>query len=142
MPVQPDKQTSLVLGGGVFLLLILIDQLAKRQAANIFYNANFAFSVPLPVWLMYVIYFTVLVSIVLYLRKNFHQLNLASWLAWLLIVAGAVANVGERIILGYVRDFIYVHVLNLTGIYNLADFYIIIGIILLVFMPTSAKKNL
>ena len=56
-------------------------------------------------------------------------------LAWALVLAGGASNIIERIIMGSVRDFIYIHWRNLTGIYNLADFYIIVGVLVLLVAP-------
>ena len=115
----------------LFVILIVLDQLVKKYATNIFQNNNFAFSLPVPGWLMYLIYASVLVGMVYYCAKNYHELGLLSGLAWVLIFAGAVSNISERIITGHVRDFIYITLYKWTGIYNLADGYIILGIILL-----------
>lgn len=45
--------------------------------------------------------------------------------ARLLIIAGGISNILDRFFLGYARDFIAI----LTGFYNLADVYILMGII-------------
>jgi lipoprotein signal peptidase len=125
----------------IFFCAIAIDQIGKHLARNIFYNANFAFSLPLPVWLIYVIYFFVLVGMSFYVFENYRKLNQLPKVAWALIFAGAISNIAERIFTGHVRDFIYITFLKLTGIYNLADFFIIIGIILLLIIPTSRLKQ-
>src|SRR6202044_1911289 len=82
-----------------------------------FENFNFAFSLPLPAGLMYIVYAIILAAIFYYLLKQYKQLSTAAKFAWLLVVTGALCNVLERIVLGYVRDFIYVF----SGIFNLAD---------------------
>ena len=119
---------------GVFLfaLLVVIDQLSKYLAHNIFQNPVFAFSLPLPVWLIYVIYLLVVAGMVYYLLNNYQSLTVSAKAAWVFIFAGAASNIGERIVLGYVRDFIYITFYKWTGVYNLADGYIIVGIILLI----------
>ena len=53
-----------------------------------------------------------------------------------LTFAGALSNVVERIVLGSVRDFIYIIFYHWVGVYNLADGYIIAGIILLLLRST------
>ena len=121
----------------VFLLAILLDNLFKRYAHNIFYNRAFAFSLPVPSVLIYLIYFIVVVGMIYYVLKNHHQFSFASKVAWTLIFAGAASNIGERILLGYVRDFIYISFYKWTGVYNAADGYIIAGIILLLFSSTK-----
>lgn len=120
--------------GSVFILLIACDQLAKSLAGHLYLNHWFAFSLPLPVVLMYLIYILVLSAIVIYCTLNFAKFNRIQVVSWLLILAGVVSNIGERIALGYVRDYIYI----LNGVFNLADGYIILGILILLF--SSRKK--
>src|SRR5436305_2041951 len=133
MDAQVTHKAKAFLGRGVFLfcVLILADQLSKQFAARVFRNYVFAFSLPLPVWLIYLIYAAVLFSIAYYAAKNYKNFTIAVTLAWVLILTGAVCNVGERLFLGYVRDFIYISFFRWVGVYNLADFYIILGIIIL-----------
>lgn len=123
----------------IFCAAIVADQLSKHLAKNLFLNKNFAFSLPLPVWLMYAIYILVLGGMAYYARGRFRSFIFAVKLAWVLIFAGALCNIVERIFLGYVRDFIYITFYHWVGIYNLADFFIIAGVIILLLTP--AKKN-
>lgn len=118
------------------LLLVAADQLTKYKAGNVFLNYNFAFSLPLPPWLMYLIYLIVLCLIVKHMWQNFYKFNLLTFLPWLLIFSGALSNVCERIILGYVRDWVYIW----TGVFNLADGYIILGILFLVFKQENSAR--
>ena len=120
----------------LFALLVAIDQLSKASARNIFINKQFAFSLPLPVFLMYAIYFAVLTGLVYYAAKHYRDFSAAERWAFVLIFAGALSNVVERIALGYVRDFIYIIFYHWVGVYNLADGYIIAGIILLLLRST------
>ena len=122
--------------GLVFLFLIVLDQLVKDLTARQFLNYQFAFSLPLPAWLMYLLYALILGTIFIYCGKNFSEFHWQQALAWLLIIAGAVSNIGERIILGYVRDYVYIF----TGVFNLADGYIIAGIIILLFCSSKQSK--
>lgn len=131
---QISKKT--IFGWGlVFVFLIALDQLIKNSVSRQFLNYQFAFSLPLPAWLMYLVYALILAGIIIYCFRNFSKFNQLQSLAWILIIAGAVSNIGERIILGYVRDYIYI----LTGVFNLADGYIILGIIIL--LAQSAKRK-
>lgn len=125
----------------VFFLLILADQILKGLAKNIFLNQNFAFSLPLPAWLMYAVYTGVLCVSGVYLVRQRRQLSLWQQAGWLLVWAGAFSNIGERIVLGHVRDFIYITLFGLTGIYNLADGYILLGIIVLLFKEKKAENS-
>ncbi len=119
----------------VFLFLIGLDQAAKFFSTNIYRNYNFAFSLPVPTVAMYLIYSLVVGAIVFYLAKNYFLLSLPALIGWTLILAGAVSNIGERVALGYVRDFIYI----LNGIFNLADAYIIMGILILILSNTNIR---
>jgi signal peptidase II len=53
-----------------------------------------------------------------------------------LFLAGAASNLADRLIYGYVRDFIDI---RLGFIFNLADLFIVIGLFLLI--VSSAKKQ-
>lgn len=127
------------LGRGVFLFaaLVLVDQLSKFYAVRVFPNAAFAFSLPVPPWLIYVIYFFLLSAMITYCAKHYPRFDKAQALGWTLIFAGAFSNIGERLALGFVRDWIYI----LSGVFNLADGYIIAGIILLLTNRAGAQAN-
>lgn len=119
----------------VFLFLIAIDQFIKNLAIKPFKNFNFAFSLPAPQWLMFAFYGATLFFIIKHCVNNFKNFNFSQMSAWFLIVAGAISNIGERIALGYVRDYIYIW----TGVFNLADGYIILGITILIAQNIKQK---
>jgi lipoprotein signal peptidase len=140
-PKQSDHNGSFFFLCLVFCAALLLDQLTKHFAPRPFLNYNFAFSLPVPVALIYVIYFLIMAAMVYYVAKNRRAFNFSSKFAWTLIFAGAVSNIGERIVLGHVRDFIYITFYKWTGVYNLADGYIIAGIILLILLSTNRKQS-
>jgi signal peptidase II len=135
--------------------LVMLDQLLKYSAFHSgsvpnflnrlnpvfqkvnFKNYNFAFSIVVPPFVMYAAYGLVLFFLLRYLIANFKALGFGARLAWLFIFAGAFSNICERIILGYVRDFIYFY----SGIFNLADIYIFLGILLLMVYTQKEKKH-
>ncbi|MDR3642341.1 MAG: signal peptidase II [Candidatus Doudnabacteria bacterium] len=126
----------------LFIFLVAADQFSKSAAQNIFQNRQFAFSLPVPVFLMYLIYFGVMAGLIYYAAKHHREFTGIMRLAFVLIFAGAFCNIAERIALGYVRDFIYIAFYHWVGIYNLADGYIILGIILLALKPAKViDKN-
>jgi len=134
-------QTAKVAGwAAVFFLLVYVDQAFKVLAKNPFLNGNFAFSLPLPTWLIYLVYALVLCFAATYLFRQRRQMGVWQGIGWLLIWAGAFSNIGERIVLGHVRDFIYITLFGQTGIYNLADGYILLGIIILLLKEKQTKK--
>src|SRR3989338_3500989 len=121
----------------LFAIFIIIDQASKYFAPNIYQNHFFAFSLPVNFYAMYAVYFFGIAGIIFYLIKHFENLSVRVLAAWTLILSGAFSNVGERIILGFARDWIYIG----SGIFNLADGYIIVGIIMLILNPKSEKLN-
>jgi lipoprotein signal peptidase len=121
--------------------MIAVDQASKFLALHygeVFRNYHFAFSLPLPSSLMYGIYMAILLAIIVYVSRRYRSFSRQESLAWVLVFAGSLSNIGERIILGYVRDFIYL----LAGIFNFADFYILLGMVLLVLNVRNVKKSL
>ena len=118
--------------------LIIIDQLVKLWAtthAQVFRNYQFAFSLPLPPVVMYFVYALILGVIIWYVKVHYRQFSELEGGAWLMIAAGAISNIGERLFTGYVKDFIYLW----NGVFNLADFYILLGIILLFIVRGKIK---
>lgn len=134
------------------LILIAGDQLTKHFSFNgdfaewlerlrpifgkqNFKNYDFVFSLRLNASLMYLVYGMLVAWIVHHVvgyRKSF---NLLEWGAWLLILTGAGLNLFERIVLGYVRDFIYFF----GAIFNLADFYILLGVVILLLVESNRQ---
>lgn len=113
------------------LALIAIDQLTKFAAASlgwsIFLNDRFAFSLPVPIPLMFVIYAVVLAGITWYVSRTWRRFNKMQKYAWCFVYAGGLSNIVERVITGHVKDFIPVA----NGMLNAADFFILIGLLLL-----------
>ncbi|MBI3232291.1 MAG: signal peptidase II [Candidatus Doudnabacteria bacterium] len=111
----------------LFPALVLIDQVLKYWADDIYRNYGFVFSLPMPRGLMFSAYLLALGMITFYFLRNFSKFNKKIFIAWVCILAGAYSNVGERFIMGFVRDWIYIQ----SGIFNLADGYIILGVLTL-----------
>ncbi len=131
---------SCLIGMEQLLKYLIFQKLAANEVVwNIFglttfYNYKFAFSLPLPEVIMYGVYVLVMFLIVRHVSKNVMTFGTKQKIAWSLIFAGAISNIGERILLGSVRD--YVRIGN--GIFNLADGYILAGIVmLLIFSKVS-----
>jgi lipoprotein signal peptidase len=122
------------------LALVAVDQLSKFWVAKhgqIFRNYHFAFSAPVPPVFMYLIYTVILILIVWYVVTLYKKFTSIESLAWVLIVSGAVSNIAERVATGYVKDFIYLF----SGVFNLADFYILFGIVLLFIVRGKLKHT-
>ena len=63
-------------------------------------------------------------------------------LGLLLIITGAIANIGDRLINNYVLDFIYLHYNQYYWpAFNFADIYISIGIIIIIIQSFKIFKT-
>ncbi len=82
--------------------------------------------------------FLIIVSIVattllfLYVHNN-RSIHLISVSFIALLSAGIMSNCHERIVLGYVRDYIHLNFMNFP-IFNIADIFITVGVIALIFI--------
>jgi signal peptidase II len=119
---QASKYFAYSIGFGSFL-----SSLRPLLAFQIFPNYNFAFSLRLPHFLIYVIYAALLAALLFWFWKQRNKSPHLK-LGMALVIAGALSNIFDRLALGYVRDFIYIFWGN---IFNFADVFILIGIILL-----------
>ena len=130
----------------LFVVLVAIDQLTKTYAyatnfgnflnalrpvlgKQIFPNYNFAFSLPINHVLIYALY-VVLIAMLIWWYATGTNKSTAAKIGFILILAGALSNIFDRVLLGYVRDFIFVFWGN---VFDVADMYIIAGIMLLIF---------
>ena len=81
--------------------------------------------------------FLIIVSIVattflfMFVHNNIKSINLISVSFIALLGAGIMSNCHERIVLGYVSDYIHLNFMNFP-IFNVADIFITIGVIALV----------
>jgi signal peptidase II len=136
----------------LFVILVILDQAAKYFAYTkdmggflnvlrpvfgfqLFPNENLAFSIRLPVLVMWILYSVLLALLLFWFVRNEHKTK-SVILAFVLILAGALSNIFDRLSLGYVRDFIFVFWGN---VFNLADVFILGGIITLLFFDRSKK---
>lgn len=136
------------------VLIVVIDQLTKGLAVHyleihvpvkllpgfnltLTYNTGAAFSLFSEAggwqrWLFILLAIAVSVVIIIWL-KNLPQNR--RWMGWCLalILGGAIGNLWDRVLLGYVVDFIDVYYRNLHWpAFNIADSAITIGAIMLV----------
>ena len=74
----------------------------------------------------------IIVGIIIYITKNKPKTTIEK-VVYSMILGGALGNLIERLIHGYVTDFIDVYIFNYNyPIFNLADTFIVIGAILLI----------
>lgn len=71
------------------------------------------------------------------------QLGLAATAALALVAGGGIGNIIDRIFRGgHVTDFLNVGIGSLrTGIFNLADFFVLVGAFLLIFSSFSGRRR-
>ncbi len=135
------------------VLLIVIDQISKiLVSTNLyeydsisiisnFFNITYAKNIGAAFSLLkggriIFIFLAILVIILLtiYIKNNYNNLNKIDKISLILILSGSTGNLIDRIIYGYVIDFLDFKIFNYNyPIFNLADTYIVIGAILMLF---------
>lgn len=68
-------------------------------------------------------------SLIFYYEKNKKEFNKFSRLSLTLVIAGGVSNLLDRVFRGFVVDFIDISELFIFPIFNIADIFIVIGVI-------------
>ena len=115
---------------------------------SIYYNKGMAFSF-LDSNLLAVNYFVVFLvaAIILYLLsifiKNNREFNKLEYSSYILILGGALGNFIDRLSNQSVLDFIIVHYneIYFPGIFNFADMFITIGVMLIIISYLIGKKE-
>lgn len=72
----------------------------------------------------------IIICLILYGYKNLKN-DKTKFILWQFILAGGVSNIIDRIFRGYVVDYIQ---LKLFGVFNLADAYIVISVIIIILL--------
>lgn len=142
------------------IILLIVDQISKLLVVklidinssieiikNFFYltythNTGAAFSI-LTGQRIFLILVAVIILVILfnYLRKNKVEGKIEA-LAFSLIIGGSLGNLIDRIIRGYVIDFIDVKIFGYNfPVFNLADTFIVIGVFLLIIILTRKEVN-
>tara|TARA_B100001123_G_C14992025_1_gene899976 strand:- start:59 stop:520 length:462 start_codon:yes stop_codon:yes gene_type:complete len=148
----------------IFTLLIFIDFLSKKIIYNLIDLNNFVSVTPfldiihihnygisfgllagvLPVWFIVILGIIIVFFLVYWMLKSANKYE--KW-GILLIIAGAISNIGDRLFNNYVLDFIYI---NFDKYYwpafNFADIYISIGVLIILIesykmFKINIKKN-
>ena len=109
----------------IICILILIDQITKLIPSNITKNYGLAFGLFPGYNLIYIILTLVIISILFYyLFKSKSKIKYG--LSFL--IAGSIGNLIDRILFGYVRDFISI---SIWPSFNIADIFNIVGVIII-----------
>lgn len=137
----------------VFLLLVAADQLTKQLAVislkgnsgttiiknvfKLFYleNHGAAFGIFQEQRVPLLIITVVVLALIGYIFSRIPYESKFRPINWILVIlaAGAVGNMIDRIINGYVVDFLYFELINFP-VFNVADCYVVIGAILAVIL--------
>ncbi len=146
-----------------FFILILLDYYSKKLIFNLIelnniitllpfidiihihnYGISFGlFAEVLPVWIIVLFGAMITVFIIFLFFSTSNQIE--KW-GYLLILIGAISNLGDRIINDYVLDFIYIHYKDFYWpAFNFADVYITIGVLIIIYenyriFKSSIKK--
>lgn len=82
----------------------------------------------------------IIISILIYIKKN--TPNKYESICYGLILGGALGNLLDRIIYGYVIDFLDFTIFNYNyPIFNIADTFIVIGILILIILSFKENKG-
>ena len=138
------SKTKLLVLNFVFLLsLVLFDQLSKYiiRFSGGFYlcNDGIAWGIKLPTFLFWFFWIAIVIFLIYLIFSEIFQKNyLNNWIlgGLLLILSGAIVNLIDRIFFGCVIDFID---LKIWPVFNLADSFITLGVIL--FFLVYLKKK-
>lgn len=92
-------------------------------------------------WMLVVVSLVIIMFIVLYVLKNRPK---SRWemVGYAMILGGAIGNFIDRVIYGYVIDFFDFYIFGYSyPIFNLADTFIVIGVLLLVVYTWRCKDG-
>jgi len=143
----------------ISILLLLIDQISKvlvvklidinssiELIKNFFYltythNTGAAFSILMGKRIFLIlIAVVILIAIFNYLRKNKIESKVEK-IAFSLVIGGSIGNLLDRIVRGYVIDFLDFKIFGYNfPIFNLADTFIVIGVFLLLIITLTRKE--
>lgn len=145
----------------ISIILLCIDQISKLLVVNLLTKTN---SITIIKNFFYLTYinndgaafsilvgkriFLILVAIIViimlihYIKKNNIQ-NKLEIVSLALIIGGSLGNLMDRVVRGYVIDFLDFKIFNYNfPIFNLADTFIVIGVILLLLKEIRKENNL
>ena len=145
--------------GAVFIFTIIADQITKNWALSVLKNGSSikiikdflrfsyvenrgaAFGILQNQIIFFVIITIVMISVIGYIFFKNKNITKLSKLSLTLIAGGAIGNFIDRIMLGYVVDFIDVRFGNIYDfpVFNLADSFVVCGTFLLIILMLTNK---
>lgn len=145
----------------ISIILLCIDQISKLLVVNLltktdsiaiiknfFYltyinNDGAAFSILVGKRILLILVaILVIIMLIHYIKKNNIQ-NKLEIVSLALIIGGSLGNLIDRVVRGYVIDFLDFKIFNYNfPIFNLADTFIVIGVFLLLLKEIRKENNL
>lgn len=142
------------------LVLVFFDQVTKILAVNALSDGNSIVLIPNVLefyflkntgaafsfltghtWVFLLIVPIILLFIILIIKRiPLNNRFLPVRVILLFVIAGALGNYFDRILFGYVRDFIYFSLINFP-IFNVADIYVTCSVILLIILSIFYYKD-
>lgn len=84
----------------------------------------------------------IIIALIIYMYNNKNSSSKFERLGYSLVLGGALGNLFDRLVYGYVIDFIDIYIFNYDyPIFNLADTFIVIGVIILFISMWRDKKD-
>ncbi|MBD3359120.1 MAG: hypothetical protein GF365_00205 [Candidatus Buchananbacteria bacterium] len=102
---------------------------------DFFTNPNIAFGLPLPQTLIIILVIFILICLSFFWYLSLFQQKIGQLIALSLIILGSLSNLLDRLIFGYVIDYINIFI---WPVFNLADAMIVTGII--IYLILNFKK--
>jgi len=134
--------------------LVLIDQFTKRLSLDLpkegftiiknFFTFNYmenfgiAFSIPVPKTILILGTIILLILLTYLFFKEFDFKKRIAQASLILVLAGGIGNLIDRIFRGFVVDFISIWK---WPIFNIADVYISVGVLLLIIFYAKIKRS-
>lgn len=150
------KKRIFIISGGI-LFLIFLDQLSKYLAQKYLtsaysiilgffeleysQNTGIAFGIGIPYVILIILSFILIAAVIYVFIREFKIEGKISQVALMLVMGGALGNLIDRFLRGYVIDFIAIWK---WPNFNLADMYISIGILLMIVFygkMTRSERN-
>ena len=104
----------------------------KIFALRLFQNPNLAFNLPLPQNIIIILSLVIIAGLfVLAYKKSLYRFLI------FIIILGAVSNLADRIVHGFVTDYFYLWPISY---FNLADLFIFAGVLLLAYKSLKNKN--
>ena len=144
-----NKKRMIILIG---IIIVILDQLSKMlilnkeitvvpNFLNFIYtqNVGMAFGIGSSMFAT-ITNAIVIVSILIFLVLKRKKLEHITYYSLILILAGGIGNLIDRIFRGYVIDFIDINLFNFPN-FNIADMSIVIGVIIIFIMIINSIKE-